>query len=205
MKGSFDAANSQVRRLMEVLGGSADAYEPPREDPTRPPPGEEKPNPFLSAGRPDHGLVVVDEPEGVFLGEPEDHQPTADDEHECAFGLGEADAVEAPPPLDESYAYHGLSAACGELAAVRRGFSLAAGEDTPRSIQLDSGSYQMHKLPEGCWVLDDTGKSKRYLEEIGNLAGHRKVDDVFVWVQDLKDPERDFGYIHECFVFVKKP
>lgn len=219
MKGNFDDNNAQVRRLLEALGGSADAYEPPREESTPKPVGEKKPNPFLSAEPPDHGLVV-EEPEGGSPGKPDilwsgtlpesERNQTGESDYpnDCATGLEGLDVGEPhgiPIPLDESYVYHGLSVECGELNQVQKGFSFVLDVDKPRSVQLDSGLYPMSKLPEGGWVLVDPVKGKRYVQETGNLGGHRKVGRIFIWVMGLEDLGGDFGYIHQGCVFVKKP
>lgn len=219
MKGTFDDSNSQVQRLMEALGGSADAYEPPSVDPVEAPASNsKKPNPFLDDSQPDHGLVVIDEPEGGSLGTPEGYQPGPGEGEEgfekksepypCVFGLAGLEDDDPPEflPLDDSYIYHGLVEGCGELDRVWEAFHAASVDQLPKQAILDSGIYEVTRRPPlDYWVLEDPVKDRKYLLESGNLAGHLAPGEKFIWVTGLQDTDQDFGYIHCGAVFLKKP
>jgi len=207
MKGSFDDADNQVSRLMEVLGGSADAYEAPQPAPReQQAPDTKKPNPF---GDPNEGSEDSnsDPLAGIIGDEPtpaEEAQVSEDESWDCGYML-DSDRPSRPAPLDGTYSYHAIVEDCGELKSIWDAFVEVIVDQQPKQVTLDSGTYEIIQTPpQGLWALVDTFKDRKYLLEAGNLTGHLKPGEKFIWVKSLTEVGRDFGYIHQGYVFLHK-
>lgn len=219
---SFEETQYQIARLMEVAGGSANAYEVPlgAED-TNPPVKSVEDNPFET---PDRGLVLEnssDEPAGDEPA-PEDEEPaptgqapTPLEERVLSIegsSLGGSyteaweDAPGAPESLDpDRYQYYRPVEGCGELSDIWDALTWTITKGEGATVQLETGSGTFVKNPHGCWVLDDVVKNKRYLLETGSLSGHLATDeDYLLWVMAVDDHDEDFGYIHNGYVFLIK-
>lgn len=196
MSQSFEEAEAEVQRLMEIAGGSIDAYEKSRPAPTESGQPEQV---TLEAGdedlptREDEELALKEEPD---LG--------------CGFMLGLQPGDGEPNPIGDEFSYHAPSEKCGELHEVQRAFRLARSDQKAREVRLDSGSYPMIHH-NGAWTVLDQVKNISYREETGNLAGHRG-NELFIWVypalsavMNRPPAESAFGYIHRGYVFTRKP
>lgn len=197
MNGSFEDAEAEVQRLMEVAGGSVDAYEG-----HRPSPG---PDPF------ENDVVITEAPdEGLPSREDEERASREEFDLGCAFMLGLQPGDGEPTSIGDEFTYHGPTERCGELHEVQRSFRLARSNREPQEAQLESGPRSMVHH-NGAWVLLDPVKNICYQEETGNLAGHRGKE-LFIWVYPAlsaamcRPPaESAFGYIHRGYVFTRKP
>lgn len=209
MKGSFEDSELQVRRLMEIAGGSSNAYDNPATPPSPTPVPQEEPLPSPSKPNPFEDLV--DAMAGV-----QGDEPTPEEEAKFASGLDGicGNALEElagpssdsrPKPLGPEYEFSVTVEKGGELSAIWDGFGWAAAEGKPREIQIDSGPATIKRTAEGAWVLEDPQKNRKYLREDGNLAGHLTPGaDAFIWVLDLSNSQPDLGYIHNGYVFLQK-
>ncbi len=228
MKGNFDDSSSQVQRLMEAIGGSADAYASPEPPPVKEvAPPSKKPNPFEDPagglkGKPlamsrevmlrraeaegdsevTAGSLDPDALAGIEGEEPtpEDSAAAGDSGWDCGFTLAD-DKPSPPQPLSEEYRYHDIVDACGELKAVWDAFCLVVTDQEPKQVTLDSGTFEVTKS-QGSWVLSDPHKNYMYVLEVGNLAGHLKLGERLIWVSNMEN-QTDFGYIHQGYVFLK--
>jgi hypothetical protein len=138
-------------------------------------------------------------------------EPPRPDDSDCATGLDDLFELEhgyrpatQPDPLDDNYQLHGTVWSCGELADVYNGFIWITANGEPHKVKLDSGEGEIQKIAMGNWVLEDPVKDRKYLKEIGNLAGFLEVKDIFIWVMGLSDGDQEFGYIHNGWVFLPK-
>ncbi len=218
---SFEETQFQVTRLMEVAGGSANAYdEPPVSSNPNEPTVSVEGNPFAEEDKspPAHGLVVEDEPINVT--------PASNDEARKDFeahyaqhtqlqpgwcgtrapgDYEEDDLLFVPENIDpNTYDFFKPVEDCGELEAIWEAFSDTLACEEGGTAQLETGPATFKKNHVGCWILDDPVKNKRYLQETGNLRGELAEGQNFLWVMSLDEQETDFGYIHDGYVFLVK-
>lgn len=189
MKKDFVNANDQVRRLMEVIGGSSNAYDKE----------EEITSSVLSTSSAIHSNPFASKVDPLDKEESEQDIKVEELLTMCGTGM---DEYPPPDPLSNDYVYHDIVNNCGELYPLWVAFTKVRETGQTKEANLDSGTYSIDHL-NGSWILLDFVKHRKYLLESGNLSGHLAPDDQFVWVMLLDlDTHKDFGYIHNGFVFL---
>lgn len=209
---SFEETQFQVTRLMEVAGGSANAYDRPP-DSLNPDKSTEnvEGNPFAEGDEspPDHGLVVEDEAPSEHELVLVDGEPTT----KSGFGGCITFMPEMPRPGgrpdgsidDNRYELYAAVEQCGELANVWRALTKTLMSKEGATAKLDTGEATYERGPNNCWILDDPVKNKRYLLESSDLQGLLdRNHDSLLWVMAIDDSDQDFGYIHNGYVFLVK-
>ena len=207
MSQSFNQAQALIKRTLEGVGGSADAYE---EQPLAP-----------SQGMPDisHLLGGVVEEEtvvnGELLGAPSDSTEAllarlSDPDEQCAHQHDwpeEGELWTDPDPISDGYVIHGVVENCGELKEVWEAFCLAATTGEPQMVKLESGPFPLMPNPEVGWQLTDTVKDRLYIlgrpSQDAELREKLEQGETHIWVRTSKGGA-DLGYIQEGYVFLKK-
>lgn len=223
MGNDFNQATALISRLMEGVGGSADAYEEqgvPRDSDTRPVSTQSR---VLTVGDlPQTRLVGIVTPtkdagSSVQPREAEDDwtmrdQPLAwspqhdgDSDESCAYLGWEADEV--PAPVSSIYALEGRVEESDELMVVHCAFQRAKLGSTPVTAPLDTGTYNVESTGnQGCFRITDAGKEREYtLEARRNMPELFGVpsEQLFIWVEETVNHRR-LGYISEGWVFLLK-
>lgn len=184
MTRDFNQAQALVKRLMEGMGGSADAYAP---DSPEPQAGNVAPDPIETALP----------------------EPTED----CLEGALDWQALEGqlwtnPDPIDaDRYEAYGVIEDSEELKAIYEAFRRCLRSGQPESVKLETGTYQLRKpTPKTGWELVDTVKDRLYMQQVDvHILGATAEDaEVFIWVAPASNPDQDLGYIHEGYVFLHK-
>lgn len=229
MKESFEQAQSRVRRVLEGVGGSSDAYEAPPSAPKQkgriswdeavrglgPKTPVERVAPTSQRISDEELAGSSDEPGedelNAFIRE-QLNEPYSlpgvvpSEEMDCGTGLEEFFGIGKPPrPLSDEYQLSGHSSDMGELEAIYMAFALTNTSEEAEVVGLASGPCQMKQV-NGNWELYDEAKKLRYLKE-DISAHHPEVDpsDTFIWVLPLGQPgASDFGYLHRGWAFVRK-
>lgn len=185
----FDQAGALIKRLMEGVGGSADAYEEPIVGPVREEPASRAPEP-----------PVDDEDTTVSFGE---------DIGICVDGEVELPEDRSwwtnPPPITDEYEPFDVVEAAEELKAIYEAIVNSLETDEPQPVQLETGQVMTERQHGRTWVVKDTVKDRLYCQE--NSGGMYDVvdeDDTFIWVMQISDHDVDLGYIHEGYVFLHK-
>ena len=124
---------------------------------------------------------------------------------------------QVPKPVEPCYNLLGsvYSDGCEELKEIYQAFKFAIETGVPQTVTLDSGTYEMTQGVGGDhWVLDDTGKGRKYCQEdvwrqasSGEDYHYDLVDEgaLFLWViPEDRDEVDDLGYIHNQWVFLRK-
>jgi len=196
---SLGQADALIKRLMEGLGGSADAY-------------EECPK---STGLVVEEVVidVVVEEEDLVKDTPDadDQDLLGDDEDLCITGDVDWDEVgnrvwTNPPPITDEYTSAGVVEDCDELLVIYEGFEEARSSGQPQLITLETGSYEVVKPSSSSnWRLQDTVKDRFYAESHpAQYLGVVDEQDLFIWVTPGSEPCVDLGYIHMGYIFTRK-
>ncbi len=185
MVSDFDQAQALIKRVMEGVGGSADAYETPSAE-------------------------VVSDLDLPTDGNVEDMEPKG--EESCVGGLidwiawGKRLVTVSDHPITNEYQYKGSVEGFSELLAIHRGLLKSWTHDQPQMVKLDTGTYPTSKPTSiAGWQLLDTAKDRLYLQE--DVSGSYDVvhpDDLFFWVLRPDDRQNDLGYIQLGYVFMRK-
>ncbi len=185
----FNQASALIKRLMEDVGGSADAYEQPLSSPG----------------------VVEGEPVGPVSLDLPDPAPIEDDCGVCVDGTIDWEEVgdrvwTNPPPVSDEYQHVGVVEDSPELLAIHKGFEQARFTGQPRQVSIESGTYPITKAPASSeWELIDTVKDRLYLSAWPAMYNNIVAEeDLFIWVMPESDTDVDLGYIHMGYVFMHK-
>ena len=184
----FDQVQALISRLMERVGGSADAYEPPA----------------ASELSPLKKKCLLPEDDPVRRASEED-LPL-----DCLGGEAKSLTAEelaglwiCPLPISDDYAIHGVVEDAGELKPIFEAIeqSLIFGKHV--TVALESGSYATQKGVSGGWKLIDPVKDRCYITQ--TMRGYEAVaeGDTFIWVMQESDHDVDLGYLHEGYVFLR--
>jgi len=176
----FDQASALISRLLEGVGGSADAYAAPVAPsvPTEATTFNSEPLPC------DDGICVDGEAQA-----PEDGR----------------DWWINPDPVTDDYEVVGAVEDSAELKVIWEAIHDSFYEDVPKSVKLDTGTYQTEKQTGGTWLLKDTVKDRLYCQEhVHGVYSIVDPDDIFIWVLSLSNRDADLGYMHEGWVFLHK-
>lgn len=206
----FNQAQALIRRLMEGVGGSADAYGQPEVQPPVATP--------TMAAAPARKMPVIPDLAALLQAQPQPlpAQPadmSADEEIDegydiCLEGMTDDERdipVGGMPPIDANYTPSGVVESSAELKAVFDGFLRAIATGQPQPVKLESGTYQVLRPTSRLgWELHDVAKDYLYLQEtgVGTLGGFVNEDDLFIWVMRASNHDVDLGYIHEGYVFL---
>jgi hypothetical protein len=227
LKESFEESQARIRRILESVGGSADAYDA---QPAKPPVREGKPtwdqvcqmskltDPTPSAGpkspvdgfREGTSEPASDEPTdeelNAFIKEQMSDAAKPAAPESCGTDLEEYFGIgEAPEPIGPEYHLAGHSSDMGELESVYMAFALSNVSEEAEEVQLASGTTKLEKFGPN-WGLLDRKKGLRYLKE--DISVHHaevEPEDTFIWVLPLgPSGVEDFGYIHRGWVYLRK-
>ena len=186
---SFDQAGALISRLMEGVGGSADAYEEPLSDPG----------------------PVKDEPEQPDNADTEFTGLQLLDDDVCADGMVDWEEVgdrcwTSPPPVTDEYQFHGVVEDNEELLAIFKGFEKARRKGETQMVTIETGTYPVEKRSAySGWTLVDTVKDRLYYEEHPSaFSDIVDEEDLFLWVTPESDQDVNLGYIHMGYVFTQK-
>lgn len=188
---TFDQATALIARLMEGVGGSADAYEPPvapTPASTQEPRQLPEDDPVLRASKEDLPL-------------------------DCLGGEAKSLTAEElaglwiyPLPISDDYLIQGVVEDAGELKPIFEALEQSIISGKHVTVALESGSYATQKGANGLgWILIDPVKDRRYVQQIETGAAFKGVDegDTFIWVMQESNHDVDLGYIHEGYVFLR--
>jgi len=196
MQTSFERAQSEVGRMLEDLGGSANAYEQAK---TRSAQADvnpfQNPEPLDTSDHPHD-----DEPETLFGGTGDDSRPV--DEALCGGSVEEPRGFSPFPPISERYELVGNVEDMGELSDLFDAFVHASLTKEPGEVKMQTGTYEILCTENG-WCLLDGAKGLRYLLDDGeasNMDPDVQLDDTVVWVIRARD-DADLGYIHQGWVY----
>ena len=143
---NFNQASALIKRLMEDVGGSVDAYEQPLNS---------------------TGLVLEEEQPSS---EPQAEEATLDQDS-CFDGILDFRRVgdkkwTSPVPITDEYECGGVVEDHEELLALYLGFEQAIRTGKPQLAVLDSGTYPIEKTSrQGGWELRETIKNRVYCQE----------------------------------------
>ena len=200
----YNQARALIKRVMEGMGGSADAYEEPLSESKEVAPLLGGDPTWTQSGRP-QGTPPAEE----ILTLPQGQEGEID----CIDGIVDWDKVgdriwTSPPPITEHYQSKGVVEDSQELLAIHKGFEKARSTGQPQVVQLETGMYQIEKtMPTSGWILKDPVKSRNYVQETNYLGLDRAVSeqDLFIWVIfPSNNHDVDLGYIHMGYVFLRK-
>lgn len=230
----FEKASSSVRRLMEVAGGSCDAYadQPPATKKQTFPTWEEVSSPLLHTEPPPvEKRSPPDWMEGTNF-TPSDSEPTRDELDEFireSLGSKSAPKEETKPtpqeeilcggvveiyrgenqfePITNEYRFISSVEDAGELALLYQAFELARlNPKATTQVALDTGSYPL--TPRGStFELIDTKKNLRYvMADWAEMSHHEPiVEENDLFIWVLSmDSGQDEGYIHSGWVYGRK-
>jgi hypothetical protein len=193
MSEKFDQAQALVKRLMEDVGGSADAYEPPL-DPSGAPnePGEEETEVSGSSDDADLGIWTASAPTSDY--EPE----------ECADGdiqwPPEGVCWTNPDPVNDNYVSRGVVEDHAELLSLWKAFEAAIETGESQEAEMDSGPLNVEVSQTSPLIsLEDTVKDRCYLYDCRGAA----AGIIMIWVNTLST-RADLGYIQDGYVFLRK-
>lgn len=185
---NFDQAQALIDRLMESVGGSADAYESHTLE-------------FLA----DKSSLADRKKDLVFQTLVTD-LPTLD----CLDGDAKDFTREelkglwcSPPPITPEYQTHGVVEDAGELKLIFEGLEKSAKSEQSVTMNIDSGTHNTEAIFGGGWSVTDKVKDRLYILETG--VCHYDVvnpEDTFIWVLQASDQDICLGYIHEGYVFM---
>jgi hypothetical protein len=184
----YNQAAALINRLLEVHGGSINAYEEPLQEPEPDPPS---PLDRIFGPLPEGALPKVADNE----------------ESDCLDGLWDR-ISNAPPPVSDEYEFWGVDHDSPELTVIYAGFETARQTGQPQIVALETGQYILDRNPTtGGWQLEDTVKGRFYSTEV--LPGARfgpkaKEGDLFIWVMPTSNKDVSLGYIHQGYVFLLK-
>ena len=206
----FNQAQALIKRLMEGVGGSADAYGQPEVQPPVTTPAMTATPARKMPTLPDLGTLL--QPQPLLPTTRADEEGKFDEGYDiCLEGM--TDDRDTPvggmPSISPEYVPAGVVESSVELKAVFNGFLRAIATGQPQPVKLESGTYQVLRPTSRLgWELHDIGKDYLYLQEIGGYSlaviPHANEDDLFIWVMRASNHDLDLGYIHEGYVFLHK-
>lgn len=225
----FEQASKQVRRLMEIAGGSSDAYEetPTPEKPQHVDweaacaqvsrlitPAKPTPAPVAQVGE----EPASDEPSGQeledFFRELKGEKPFVPPTEKELTELPAIDCggvIEGMPrgsspltPLPD-YREAGSVDDAGELFDLYHAFLHVIQTQRPEDVQLESGQYTILKAM-GAWALCDSTKNLKYILDANphQYSAEFQVDDLLIWVRGISDGGEDYGYIWNGWCYLRK-
>lgn len=161
---------------------------------------EENINPDVAA-EPVDGSAKVEEPEERFGAQFFD----------CLTDMYTLD--NAPKPVEDCYELLGNAISYGELYEIYTSFRFAQQTGEIQTVNLDNGTFEMTPNYGGGndMTLHDTVKGRKYVQQSSHSPhsgeGYEDVkeDDLFIWViSDDSIEDKDLGYIHNQWVFLRK-
>ncbi len=196
----FGQASALIKRLMEDVGGSADAYEEPLSSPGR---VEEEPV----------GPAILEDETPEELVDPASVEdfPEEDDCGVCVDGTIDWEEIgdrvwTNPPPVSDEYQSAGVVEDSAELLSIYKGFERARFSGEPQMVSIETGTYQIERAHQDSdWQLVDTVKDRFYIAEWPPTYNDVVAEgDLFIWVMPESDHDVDLGYIHMGYVFMHK-
>ncbi len=184
----FDQVQALIKRMMEGIGGSATAYEPPVA--TSPTPLQEETE--LPEDDPVRRASEEDLPLDCLSGEAK--SLTAEE----LAGLWVC-----PHPISDDYTIHGVVEDAGELKPIFDALEQSAIFGKHVTVALESGNYATQKVVSGGWMLIDPVKDRRYVSQTTPCHEVVAEGDTFIWVRQESDHNVDLGYLHEGYIFLR--